>query len=184
LVKATEVLVHDDRDPRDAVRDDPTWNNWDQWPPASPLAPVPKPEPARSALRRYWWLTGAAAILALGALWMRWTDVNSRTSGDSTLWNIELASNGTRPVTALVFGQDAGIHLVRVPVAGSAPDERGRIPVRLARGNVYLMSLGRDGLDVSTASPPGSPPMAFTAHARFVKLVKSPRATGIQTGWW
>jgi hypothetical protein len=183
-VKATEVLVRDDRALRDAVRDGPASTIGDQWPEAGPLAHVPQPEPAGAVRRRRRWLTGLAAILALGALWVRSTDVNARASGDNGLWNIELASNGARPVTALVFGQDAGVHLVRVPVAGSAPDERSRIPVRLARGNVYLMSLGRDGLDVSTASPPGAPPVAFTAHARFVKLVKSPRATGIQTGWW
>lgn len=174
----------DDREPRDAVRDGQTSNNWDQWPPPGPLAPVPQPEPARPGHHRRWWLMAAATTLGLGALWVRWTDVNPRASANGALWNIELASNGARPVTALVFGQDAGVHLVRVPVVGSAPDERSRVPVRLARGDVYMVSLGRDGLDVSTTSPPDAPRMAFTAHARFVKLVNSPGATSIRTGWW
>ena len=91
-------------------------------------------------------------------------------------------SAGSRPVTALVFGEEAGVHLVTVPAADGSAEPR-RLPTRLAAGDVYMVSLGWDDLSVASASPKGSEPMRFGAQGRFVKLFKDGRQTGIRT-WW
>jgi hypothetical protein len=98
-------------------------------------------------------------------------------------WEVDVASAGTRPVRALVFGSEAGVHLVRVPPAGASPSERRTIITRVALGDVYMVSLGRSPLAVRTESPPSIRGMSFTATARFVKLYQRPDATGIRTGW-
>jgi hypothetical protein len=139
-----------------------------------------------TAARRPWrWLAivcaGTAACLAV-AFWPRAVTDKTPPRG-AAIWNVELSSSGTSPVTALVFGEEAGVHLVRIPGADATAEERRRIPARLGAGNVYMVSLGRSGLDVRTTSPPGDSPMSFSAQARFVTLFKSRTATGIRTSW-
>ena len=126
----------------------------------------------------------AGALLAAALLWPQSTPVATPAATAGARWNVDLASAGVRPVTALVFGVEAGVHLVRVPAAGASEEERRRVPARLAAGDVYMVSLGREALSVHSTSPTGSAPMAFTARARFVRLYHTPRATGIRTGWW
>jgi hypothetical protein len=99
------------------------------------------------------------------------------------VWNVELSSTGTEPVTALAFGREAGLHVVRVPGRNAPIEQRRSIPVRLAAGNVYLVSLGGAGLNLSSTSPAGAPHMAFTAQSRFVTLYQSPSETGVRTSW-
>lgn len=140
--------------------------------------------PIGGTSRRLWraaFCAGTAFCLA-SALWTR-TPVVATSRDVAATWNVELSSAGAHPVTALVFGKEAGVHLVSIPGTDATPEERRRIPARLAAGNVYMVSLGRSDLHVHTASPPGTPPMAFAAQARFVQLFKSKGGTGIRTSW-
>jgi hypothetical protein len=117
------------------------------------------------------------------AVWPRSRPTSQHGAAAASYWNLELSSAGTKPVTALVFGDEAGVHLVQLPGSGASAEERQRVPVRLGSGDVYMMSMGWSGLDVRTSSPAGSAPMSFGAQARFVKLFKSANGTGIQTSW-
>jgi hypothetical protein len=136
-------------------------------------------------LRRFSWRATVVlgAALSLAALRMTRHAAPDARPPVGGVWNVELSSAGTEPVTALAYGSEAGLHLVRVPGRNAPADERRRIPVRLSAGNVYLVSLGWHDLNLSTRSPAGAPPMRLTAHARFVTLFQSPGETGVRTSW-
>ena len=121
-------------------------------------------------------------IIVVGALATR--APNTPIAGASPEWNIELSASGTEPVRALVFGEEAGIHLVSIPATGASIEDRRRVAARLAQGDVYLMSLGRSPLQVRTSGPPGVRGVTLSADARFVKLFQRPDRIGITTGWW
>jgi hypothetical protein len=121
-------------------------------------------------------------IIVVGALATRAPD--PPIAGASPAWNIELSASGTEPVRALVFGEEAGIHLVSIPATGAPVEDRRRVAARLAQGDVYLMSLGRSPLQVRTSSPAGIGGVTLSADARFVKLFQRPDRIGITTGWW
>jgi hypothetical protein len=157
---------------------------WFEWPGGVPIH-LPGPtavNPLRS--RRLLVLGLIAGALLAALLWRRSSPVSAPITAVGARWNVDLASAGGRPVTALVFGREAGVHVVRVPAAGASEEEQRRVSARLANGDVYMVSLGREVLSVHSKSPAGTAPMAFTARARFVKLYHTPQATGIRTGWW
>jgi hypothetical protein len=179
----TAAMLENDRDRETTVRDDSASTFRDYWP-GGALAPQSR-QAIATARRRRWTLVSSSALLGVsliaGALWTR-----GSTAATSSVaqWDLQLASGGAQPVTALVFGHEAGIHLVQLPAAGGAAELRRSIPVRLGQGDVYMVSLGRNRLEISAASPPGSVPMRFAAEGRFVKLVHTSEATGVRTGWW
>ena len=144
------------------------------------------PEPAttrRQKLRR--WGIGILAVIALFAAAAWQTRATPGPFTNTALeWKIELSANADRSVRALVFGEEAGIHLVRIPGADASVEERRTVAARLARGDVYLVSLGLPSLHVRTKGPPGSGVIEMSAKAPFVKLTQRPEATGIRTGWW
>lgn len=127
--------------------------------------------------------TVAAVIVALA---LRPSSARPDLAPHEGAWSVDLNSAGLSPVTALVFGKEAGVHLVTVPAADGSAEPR-RLPTRLSAGDIYMVSLGWNDLSVTSASPKGSARMAFGAQGRFVKLFKDRRATGIATGirtWW
>lgn len=125
----------------------------------------------------------ATAVLGLAvAFWPR-SSIATLPAGAAPRWNVELSSTGRHPVTALVFGKEAGVHLVSVPGTDATADERRRIPARLGNGDVYMVSLGWSPLEVHATSPRGTAPMSFAAQARFVRLFAEQRGTGISTSW-
>ena len=176
-------MLENDRDRETTVRDDSASTFRDYWP-GGALAPQSRQAIAR-ARRTPWTLVGASVLLSValfaGALWTRGS---TAATTNAAQWDLQLASGGAQPVTALVFGQETGIHLVRLPAAGGAAELRRSIPVRLGQGDVYMVSLGRDRLEISAASPRGTVPMRFAADGRFVKLFHTSEATGVRTGWW
>jgi hypothetical protein len=177
------AMLENDRDRKTTVRDDSASTFRDYWP-GGALATQSRRAIAR-ARRRRWTLVGSSVLLSValiaGALWTRGS---TAATSSAAQWDLQLASGGAQPVTALVFGQEAGIHLVQVPASGGSAELRRSIPVRLGQGNVYMVSLGRDRLEISAASPRGAVPMRFAAEGRFVKLVHTSGATGVRTGWW
>ena len=119
--------------------------------------------------------------LAGSSLWRHASRDVSAAKGGS--WSVELSAAGLEPVTALAYGREAGLHLVTVPGRDAPLEERRRLPVRLAAGNVYFVSLGRTGLTVHSESPSDSPRISLSAQSRFVTLFQSARVTGIATSW-
>ena len=146
------------------------------------MAPT-NPVPAGRPHRRWGRLLMCAAALGLAWVWRSGTDTMPP-DALAPEWTIGLTSSGTAPVSALVVGKEAGIHLVRLPGTDAPEAEQRRVVARLARGNVYMLSLGIRGLRVSSKGPPGSGVVAMGATGRFVKLYQRPDATGISTGWW
>jgi hypothetical protein len=153
--------------------------------PRSGAAPIAH-QSRRETIGRRWRVALAAVMITCGAyvlLHGARTSLAPSPPPMSANWNVELSSTGSSPVTALVFGREAGLHLVEVPSANATAEERRRIPARIGAANVYMVSLGWSSLNVHTVSPPGAPYMAFTAQARFVQLYSSPSLTGIRTSW-
>jgi hypothetical protein len=170
-----------DRSPNRTDYEAPPSRQWIDKPSAS--SPLLHSQRAKGH-RRFWravLYVGTAICLSL-AYWPRATASSPPASAGAS-WNVELTSTGAKPVTALVFGREAGVHLVRIPDASATPEERRRVPARLAAGDVYMVSLGWSQLDVHTSSPKGTAPMTFGAQARFVRLFKDTRGTGIRTSW-
>ena len=160
---------------------------WDM-PVGGPVVPrEPPPHALSAAVRRRLRLSiMAAAVLFAGLVA---TFPPSRPTADTApaaappAWNIELMAAGRRPVTALVYGAEAGLHLVRVPAAAAGGAEPRVIPARLGESELYMMSLGWAPLEVRASSPPGTTPMSWSAQARFVQAYQDERGTGVQTSW-
>ena len=48
---------------------------------------------------------------------------------------------GDRPVTALIYGDEVGVQLVRVSAASEGRSAPRLIPARLAKGEIHILSL-------------------------------------------
>jgi hypothetical protein len=153
-----------------------------------PLVPSAAPGLARpsrmSSLRRSVFISAVSVALLVAMSWARSELFPGRAAAIAAPWDIDLTSAGAEPVTALVFGREAGVHLVRLPSGRDSRAVPRRVPASIGQGDVYMVSLGWSALDARSASPPGSPRMAFAAHGRFVKMFQRPSGTGISTYWW
>ena len=151
----------------------------------APLIPRPsRPEPLTKPGRRGWLAGVVATALLLGVyLAPRPSLPFAPLVGAAPSWNVELAAAGARPVTALVYGEEAGLHLVRIPAASAGRSARRVIPARLAQGELYMVSLGWSPLVVRASSPPGTPRMSWSAQGRFVQAFQDERGTGVSTSW-
>jgi hypothetical protein len=97
-------------------------------------------------------------------------------------WSVQVTSATTRPVTVLVYGREAGLHIVRAPASNSTEQARV-IPARLAQGRLYLMSLGSSALRVQSYSPRGAQPMSFQAQSHAVTAIQDRNGIRVSTGW-
>ena len=98
-------------------------------------------------------------------------------------WDLEITADGDQSVTALVYENGSGVHLITVPGAGADESERRHLPIRPARGDVHMISLGWNGLSVRTSAPPGGPLISASARARSITLVSDAEGSRIRTGW-
>ena len=123
------------------------------------------------------------AIVAAGFLYVasRIATPLASTSGSPT-WNVEVTTTGSRPVTVIAYGREAGFHVVRVPADGSGDPARV-IPARIADAELHLLSLGWSGLKVRTMSPEGTPRTVLDASSRSVTIFQTPSQMGVRTGW-
>lgn len=144
--------------------------------------------PARTRMQRLTayaiaFAASATTLVAFSAVttWMAEPLVAPR-AGAAPAWSIEVTSAGSRPATVLVYGKEAGIHLVRVPAATSSDDAR-IVPARLARGEVHLMSLSFTSLRAHASSPRGMSPMSWSATAPIITAFDGPQGTGVRTFW-
>ena len=106
-------------------------------------------------------------------------------SGSAAPWNLELASTGTTAVRALVYGPEAGFHVITVPSRTASGEERRGVLARIGRGDVYLMSLGWSNIQVTTSRPPGdnTPLLSLAATGRMLRIFTNARGMGVRTSW-
>jgi hypothetical protein len=148
------------------------------------LAKVARPRPPMQRILAYGSLVAVTTVVALSTLAsMLATPLDSPGSSPAPTWSVEMTTTGDRAVTALVYGREAGIHLVRVPAATAASSVARVIPARLAKGELHMVSLGLSTLRVRTASPAAVPRMSFMAESRVITAFQSRAGTGVRT-WW
>ena len=146
------------------------------------LAPKqPAERPARRV--RVGWIVGAlaTAVLAASIAWTQLVDVSSRpTAVPGKRWAMQIASAGTKPTPALMFGRQAGLHVVTVlprPENGDAVDV---LPAALKDGDVWIISLSASSLDVRTNAPAGELPMSFRAKGHIINMYQTKKRTGVR----
>ena len=109
--------------------------------------------------------------------------LTTATAVDAPAWMVELTSAGTRPVTALIYGDEVGLQLVRVPAASEGQSAARLIPARLAKGELHIIALDLSTLRAQAHAPKGAPPMSWTASGRFITAFQSKTGTGVRVGW-
>ena len=98
-------------------------------------------------------------------------------------WSIELTALGNAPVSAFIWGEEAGIHLVRIPVMTAGPNASRVIAARLGRGELHMVSLGRAGLRARAVAPAGAPAGSWRADGHVITAFQTSSGTGVRT-WW
>ena len=133
------------------------------------------PVPTRRKRRR---LFLAAAALVAGALsWAVWQVNGTLGTTEVGPWNMKMTSASKRPMLALVYGKEAGFHLVKVP--GATTGSPTILPARLGQ-SLYVVSLGRSPLEVSAVAPANHQPMSWTARGRVIKAYRNEIGTGVR----
>lgn len=126
-------------------------------------------------------VTVGIVAVALSYITSRIATPLASTSGSPT-WNVEVTTTGSRPVTVIAYGREAGFHVVRVPADGSGDPARV-IPARIADAELHLLSLGLSGLKVRTMSPEGTPRTVLDASSWTVTIFQTATHMGVRTGW-
>ena len=133
---------------------------------------------ARTLWRPAFWVFGTVAML------LAWPHTSARHApSPPSTWDLEISADGDQSVTALVYGAGSGVHLMTVPGANADVAERRHLPIRPARGDVHMISLGWNGLSIRTDAPPGGSLISATARARSVTLFSNTNGSGVRTGW-
>ena len=132
--------------------------------------------------------TGAALLLAVvvGArslLSILTSPLPASSVGSAAAWSIEITAAGSKPVTALIYGEEAGFHLVRVPAAAATRDEARVIAARLGKGEVHMLSLGFSGLRAHAVAPAGAPKVSWHAEGHVITAYQRASGTGVRTSW-
>ena len=109
--------------------------------------------------------------------------LTTATAVDAPAWMVELTSKGAHTVTALIYGDEVGLQLVRVPAASDGQSAARLIPARLAKGELHIIALDLSTLRAQAHAPKGAPPMSWTASGRFITAFQSKTGTGVRVGW-
>jgi hypothetical protein len=145
---------------------------------------LPTPRPARARIAVYTTLAVAALALGLRMVAALLATPLERMPGTlAPTWLVELTTTSASPTTALLYGPDVGIQLVRVPAEGGTTADAGVVPARLARGEVHFVSLGLERLHIHAHAPQRAQPATFDADGRIITAYQTPRAVGVRTGW-
>lgn len=107
----------------------------------------------------------------------------SSIGGVAPAWMIEVTTTSSAPTTALLYGRDVGVQLVRVPPRRGSVNEPRLVPARLAKGEVHFVSLDFTPLHVHAASPKGAQVMSFDATGHIITAFHKPREIGVRVGW-
>lgn len=154
-------------------------------PPVREVGAPPAPRSSRSRIAVYVTLTAATIALGLRGLatLLAIPLEPPPVGGIAPTWMIEVTTTSATPTTALLYGRDVGVQLVRVPARRGSADEPRLVPARLAKGELHLISLGLASLHVHASAPQGAQPMKFDATSPIITAFHHPRAIGVRTGW-
>ena len=168
--------MHQFEEPPAAFREQAK-HEWDI-PVDAPLVVRPEAVPVVQRRRRRRLLVAAAALVASGFVWVAMAAIGSLGTTDVGHWDMQMTSTSKRSTVALVYGKEAGVHLLRVPgtSGGATPT---RLPAKLGQA-VYVVSLGRSLIEVSAVAPANHRPISWSAHGRVIKAFKDERGTGVR----
>ena len=142
------------------------------------------------AVRAFRWRLAGVAVLCVGLavavslmVWSISSPLAVSPAGAAPAWSVEITAAGAEPITALVYGEEAGLHLVRVPAANAPGADARTISARLAKGELHMISLGRASLRARANAPSGAAPMAWSAEGHIITAFQNPQGTGVRTSW-
>lgn len=144
----------------------------------APLVVRPGGAPQKAKRIRRKMLLAGVTIVAACLTWLAWPANDALGATEGGPWNVKMASASTRSMVVLVYGKEAGLHLLRVP--GSSG---GTAPAALSANmgqSLYVMSLGRSPLEVSADSPPDQQPVSWNARGRLIKAFRNEQGTGVR----
>lgn len=95
-------------------------------------------------------------------------------------WDIKVSSASDRPVTAIMYGETIGLHIVRLPPASSSPYTLFR--ANLGERGVTMISIGRSSLALEGSTNATDPAYARAvgATSRFITIDQEGVSTGIR----
>ena len=157
-------------------------------PESKPVVPEFFAQPARRSMRTrvavYAMLgTATIALVLRGLASLVAAPLVSSIGGVAPAWMIEVTTTSSAPTTALLYGRDVGVQLVRVPPRRGSVNEPRLVPARLAKGEVHFVSLDFTPLHVHAASPKGAQVMSFDATGQIITAYHKPREIGVRVGW-
>lgn len=94
-------------------------------------------------------------------------------------WRLDVRADRGATPWVLVFGREAGLHVVRAPEAGRLAALPARVPGRAVR----MVSLGRAPLDVRGDAAGAGGLLGFSARGRVVTVFRDRSGTGVRTGF-
>ena len=112
-------------------------------------------------------VTVALGLRVLASLFARPLETLS-VSRIAPRWMIEVTTTNATPTTALLYGSDVGVQLVRVPAGRGSTDAPRLVPARLANGELHVISLDLAPLHVHASAPQGAAPMSFDAASPII----------------
>ena len=148
---------------------------------AGVLAPAAEPRPHTARRRRRLAAGSALALLpAVGAgLWAASRRPLPPTpAGPPPSWRLDVRTGGGAP-WVLVYGREAGFHLVRA----SDATRMASLPARVPGREVRMVSLGWAPLTVRGDAGGAGGVQSFSARARVVTVFQDGSGTGVRTGF-
>lgn len=137
--------------------------------------------PAPTRRWRVWAFAAATIAIMFGiSLAPRLAPVPQADVGAVGAWDISVSSASDRPVTAIMYGETIGLHIVRLPSASSSPYTL--IRANLGERGVTLISIGRSSLALQGSTNATDPAYARAASAtsRFITIDRKGISTGIR----
>jgi hypothetical protein len=143
---------------------------------------------AASRRAHRWWVYGSLAVIStLVGLRMLASVLAAPLepvgAGAAPAWQVEVATNGSKPGVVLAYGPEVGIQILRVPAGVGNTSEARVVPARLARGELHLVTLSFNSLRVSSPGAPGSGVVRFSAHSPVVTAFQNSSGAGVRVGW-
>jgi len=145
------------------------------------MPPVRRPLALRAAA--YGAIIATVVVLAVTTVASFFATPLTTPGAPVPVWTIEMTSATDQPVTALVYGPEAGLHLFRVPGASDVTHPR-TVPARLGQGELHAMSLGWSPLRLRASAPRGVRPMSWSSTSRTATAFQNADGIGVRTSWW
>ena len=176
-------ILMNDSGPRPATQTREPSRDWMTHASGRALVPlgVSAEHPAPTRRWRVWALAAATIALMLGiSIAPRLAPVPQADVGAVGAWDISVSSASDRPVTAIMYGETIGLHIVRLPSASSSPYTL--IRANLGERGVTMISIGRSSLVLQGRANAADPPYASAASAtsRFITIDRKGVRTGIR----